>query len=498
MNARRGPRIGRRSLFGVGVAAALAACTPDEELRITLSDGAVATTVLPAQDPAGAALAVSSAVFTAADVAVVAAETDVGALAALSVEAGLPLLVGTGQGVADELGRLGTRIVVTSPGTDLAALGDVAEILDIDPSAADAAGTLPPVMVEGEPTAVSLLLDPAAEDSGQAVARANIEAAGGVVADIPGGDPRASSETVAAAKDAVGEDPATGVLILGENFGAVDQVTAILSAAATVPELPGGGQIVFPHRRMIAVYGSPGVPSLGILGEQDLPATIERVRGLAAEYEEFSEVPVIPAFEIITTVASDAAGVDGDYSNELPADMIREWVNAAGEAGVYVVLDLQPGTADFLTQAKLYEDLLKQPHVGLALDPEWRLSPGQRHMVQIGSVTADEVNEVASWLAELTVENSLPQKVFILHQFSLAMISDRERIDASLPELAMLLHADGHGAPGDKMATWTTLQQGLPAGIGMAWKNFYDEDLPTFTPEETYAIEPRPWFVSYQ
>ena len=42
------------------------------------------------------------------------------------------------------------------------------------------------------------------------------------------------------------------------------------------------------------------------------------------------------------------------------------------------------------------------------------------------------------------------------------------------------------------------LQQGLPEGIRMAWKNFYDEDTPTFTPEETSAIEPQPWFVSYQ
>ena len=40
---------------------------------------------------------------------------------------------------------------------------------------------------------------------------------------------------------------------------------------------------------------------------------------------------------------------------------------------MYVVLDLQPGRTDFLTQAKRYEPLLALPHVGLALDPEWRL-----------------------------------------------------------------------------------------------------------------------------
>jgi hypothetical protein len=32
----------------------------------------------------------------------------------------------------------------------------------------------------------------------------------------------------------------------------------------------------------------------------------------------------------------------------------------------------------------------------------------------------------------------------------------------------------------------------------MAWKNFYDEDTPTFTPEQTMEVDPAPWFVSYQ
>jgi hypothetical protein len=33
----------------------------------------------------------------------------------------------------------------------------------------------------------------------------------------------------------------------------------------------------------------------------------------------------------------------------------------------------------------------------------------------------------------------------------------------------------------------------------MGWKNFYDEDHPTFTPRQTYRdVRPAPWFVSYQ
>jgi hypothetical protein len=43
--------------------------------------------------------------------------------------------------------------------------------------------------------------------------------------------------------------------------------------------------------------------------------------------------------------------------------MIREWVDRAADEGIYVVLDLQPGRTDFLTQAQRYRSLLELPQV---------------------------------------------------------------------------------------------------------------------------------------
>ncbi len=263
-------------------------------------------------------------------------------------------------------------------------------------------------------------------------------------------------------------------------------------------ELPGGGDVVFPDRRMVALYGSPDIPELGILGEGSLEDAVDHVQDYAEQYEQFSEEPVIPAFEIITTVASTEPGPDGDYTNEIDPEVIEPWVEAAAEEDIYVVLDLQPGHKHFQEQAEIYEDLLREPHVGLALDPEWRLDEGQRHLEQVGSVSAQEINETAEWLAEITADEGLPQKVFMVHQFKDAMIQDREDIDTSHEELAMVLHSDGHGTPELKLEVYEALQQDLPEDIWMAWKNFYDEDSPTFSPEETYDVDPQPWFVSYQ
>ncbi|WP_343958045.1 hypothetical protein [Yaniella flava] len=264
------------------------------------------------------------------------------------------------------------------------------------------------------------------------------------------------------------------------------------------PELVGGGTELFPDKRFVALYGHPNQPAFGALGEQGPEESAERAIELAEMYEAHSEEEVHPAFEIIVTVASESAGADGNYSSVTAPEDIEPFIDVAEEHDVYVVLDLQPGHADFLSQAKIYEDLLKRPNVGLALDPEWRLAEGQVHMQQIGSVSAAEINETTEWLAELTAENDLPQKMVILHQFRHSMIRDREQVNTDHDELAVVLHADGHGTPEDKLETWESLQDGLPEDMHMAWKNFFRQDEPMFSPKQTFEVEPKPWFVSYQ
>lgn len=249
---------------------------------------------------------------------------------------------------------------------------------------------------------------------------------------------------------------------------------------------------------MVALYGVPGTSSLGALGEQPLDATVERVRRLAASYDRLTDEEVVPAFELIASVASTSAGDDGDFSSELSLSSLRPWVERAAKEGVYVVLDLQPGRADFATQAKRYAPLLKYPHVGLALDPEWRLGPNERHLEQIGSVHGNEVNETIDWLADLVEENDLPQKLVVLHQFRTDMIGARHVVDADRPEVSVLIHADGQGTQPAKRGTWRALHEDAPRGVRWGWKNFIDEDHPMLTPKQTYAIRPTPDFVSYQ
>jgi hypothetical protein len=262
------------------------------------------------------------------------------------------------------------------------------------------------------------------------------------------------------------------------------------------PPLPGGGFRLFENERMVALYGHPISSVLGALGEQDLDATVERARRVAAPYGA-DGARVLPAFEVIATVASAEAGVLGDYSRRTAIDVLRPYVDRAADEGFYAVLDLQPGRTDFLTQAREYEELLLEPHVGLALDPEWRLEPNQVHMRQIGSVPAAEVQQVADWLAQLTRDNQLPEKLLILHQFQHRMLPDRDTIVAP-PELAVVVHMDGQGPIPTKDETYRAITQGAEDRWLWGWKNFYDEDSPTPTPDHVLSRRPVPVFVSYQ
>ena len=255
------------------------------------------------------------------------------------------------------------------------------------------------------------------------------------------------------------------------------------------PELPGGGRTMFPDRRLVAFYGATHTGVLGVLGEQGPAEGLERMAPYLEEYAA-DGVQTIPTFEMISTLATARAGRDGDYSGEISVEDLMPWVEFAAREGVYVVLDLQPGRTDFLTQAKYYEELLVLPHVGLALDPEWRLKPNQVHLRQIGSVDASEVNAVAEWLAALVRRERLPQKLLMVHQFRFTMIRDRETI-ATPPELAVVIHMDGQGPLATKYETWGALTAGTDdQGWHWGWKNFFDEDSPLANPEQVPGIEP--------
>ncbi len=344
---------------------------------------------------------------------------------------------------------------------------------------------------------VSVLVHRGHPAAGSAVAIAastTARVAGAQVIDVSGYDPG----TDPAAIRALAASKPVQVVAVGAGFGPDRQLADRVAVAETGVQLPGGGQVLFPARRIVALYGNPSTPALGALGQQDLPASIARARAVAAQYSALSKVPVIAAFEIIATVAQASPGRSGTYSYQSSVASLRSWVRAAAKAGMYVTLDLQPGRANLLTQAKLYRSLLMLPDVGLALDPEWHLGPHQLPLRQIGSIDISEVNDVAAWLARLTAKYHLPQKLLELHEFRLSMIRGIQRLDTRHTDLAIVINMDGQGAPSTKQQTWAAVVANAPRGVFFGWKDFYVKDTPMIGPRATIDHKPAPLLISYQ
>jgi hypothetical protein len=259
-------------------------------------------------------------------------------------------------------------------------------------------------------------------------------------------------------------------------------------------DLPMGGQVIFPDYRVVAYYGAPHDTDLGILGigpEQAAAQLQEQVK----DYE-FGSKPVVPAFEIIGTLATRAAGDDGMYRVRLPREDLDQYLAAARDINALFVVDVQPGRSDFLTEVQRYEDLLLQPDVGLALDPEWHVSDSQLPGVDIGSVDAQDVNQVVDWLAALVRDHHLPQKLLIIHQFTSNMITNKAYVQTP-PELAVTFDVDGFGESDVKVGKYEDFS-GPFASFYHGFKLFYEQDTDLMSPLQVLGLRPAPDFIVYQ
>jgi hypothetical protein len=473
---------------------------------------ASATSVL-AGAPDVVAEGVARALFASSAVAVVASPARPAGLAAAArsaLRAHAPLLLTSAAGDANPAAG------DAKPAAGRAAVSAVlrAQVRALAPRAVLAAGVprdalaaaLPGIRVVTDPAAlpatrapaslghVALLIRSGASDAATAAAVTTARVAGVQVIAVHGADPRADPAAIAA----LSAIRPRQVLAVGAGFGPAALLASRIATAQTGVQLPGGGQVLFPMRMLVALYGHPGAPALGVLGRQGLQASIARARHVAAAYQSLSRVPVIPAMEIIATVAEGRPGYDGSYSYQAPVSFLRPWVLRATAAGMYVILDLQPGRASLLAQARNYQSLLELPDVGLALDPEWKLQPGQVPLHQIGGVSIGEVNSVIGWLSGLTARYRLPQKLLVLHQFRLSMIRGERELDTRHDDLSILIHMDGQGSQGDKRQTWQAVTGAAPPGVYFGWKNFYLQDHPMMTPRQTMARTPPLSMVSYQ
>ncbi|MGH2979151.1 MAG: hypothetical protein ACRDLQ_05890 [Solirubrobacterales bacterium] len=274
------------------------------------------------------------------------------------------------------------------------------------------------------------------------------------------------------------------------------------SQAAAPPELPRGGRLVLPRHRVVAYYGAPQDPELGVLGETPPE---EAARKLADHVGQYARpgLPALPALELISTLAQSAPGDDGMHRLRQSDATIRRHLRAARAIRGLLVLDVQPGQADFFEEVRALERYLTQPDVGLALDPEWSVPEGTQPGSVIGSMDAEVVNEVSAYLARLVRLRDLPQKLLIVHQFTDEMITNRDQL-ATRSGVALVLNMDGFGTAELKEGVYDRLSQPTPRGPDSlggpynGFKLFFREDTGLMSSRDVLSLRPAPEVVVYE
>lgn len=205
----------------------------------------------------------------------------------------------------------------------------------------------------------------------------------------------------------------------------------------------------------------------------------------------------MPAFELIATIANSTPGDDGRYSSRQRPEVIRRYLRAARRARALLILDVQPGRREFMEEVEALEPFLAEPDVGLALDPEWQVGPGEVPGQQIGSTDAETVNRVSGYLAGLVARGRLPEKPLVIHQFTRDMIEDIEQLQPR-PGVATVLNVDGFGAREVKMAKYRDFTGAAPRFLLEGLKLFYKEDTNLLGPRQVLGLDPQPDFIVYE
>jgi hypothetical protein len=264
-------------------------------------------------------------------------------------------------------------------------------------------------------------------------------------------------------------------------------------------ELPGGGRTLFPDHQLVGFCGTPGAgPALGRL-EGNLTAKSSTLLGYARKYTVNRKI--LPVFELIAVVVQGWAGPDGKYRRRVDDAVVEDYLRAARAAEGLLLLNIQPGQSDFLTEVQHFEKYLREPDVGVALDPEWAMKPGQKPGKIYGQTTGDMINDVAAYLSGLVQQNDLPEKALVFHEVHPVVVKGEAAVKP-FPGVATIKSVDGLGPKSAKIKTYDYLMGMMTKGVHPGFKLFFDEDTQhggvLMTPREVLALAPPPEYVMYE
>jgi LysM repeat protein len=259
------------------------------------------------------------------------------------------------------------------------------------------------------------------------------------------------------------------------------------------PANPGS---VLDQRLIVTYYGNSYAGTMGILGQLSQQELVAALKRRAAEYEAASGRPTQAAIHFVATVAQASAGGDGMYRFRMPYDLIEEYSRLAADNDMLFFVDIQFGKSTVQAELAPWLPLLKESHVHLAMDPEFDMWGNERPGVDLGHMTAEEINYAQRVLSQLVADNGLPNKILMVYQFTPTMLPDKHNI-VDDPRIDLVVNMDGFGGREIKTRHYGYYVADTPVEYG-GIKLFLQHDTNLMTAADVMALEPAPDLVVYQ
>ena len=288
---------------------------------------------------------------------------------------------------------------------------------------------------------------------------------------------------------------------------------AVASWLSSKPFDPSVGAPL-PTNRIVAVYGIVGgVTFNGPASNLDLlDSYLPQLQALGKQYAQLDPThPVKLGIDLVINVIQPCYAYPKYCASWADDGTLQAYVDYCQKHDLLLFFDLQLGVQPVADAVNTYliKYLSKYSFVELALDTEFHFpntkegyAMAQGYPCCLGWMDATEINWTIDKLADISLQNHLPRKVLIIHEWNHAVLTNKDKIKLN-PNVSIVLQSDGFGSTFDKLYDYQVFVQQELIQYG-GYKIFFQYpgagagDNPVQTPAEIMQIFPQPLFISYE
>lgn len=260
---------------------------------------------------------------------------------------------------------------------------------------------------------------------------------------------------------------------------------------------------IFPFKRVVAYYGNLYSKQMGVLGEYPKEEMLKKLKEEVDKWTKAdSVIPAVPALHYIAVTAQGSPGKGNTYRLRMPFKQIDTIISWAHEINALVFIDIQIGASTIQKELPEFEKYLTMPDVHLGIDPEFSMKTGKAPGTVIGTMDAADINYATNYLAGIVKKYNLPPKIFVVHRFTQAMVTNYKQIKTH-PEVQFVMDMDGWGIKARKINTYKSFIYPEPVEFA-GFKIFYKNDTKRVNaakemqPEDVLKLTPQPVYIQYQ